>query len=199
MKKPIVILILNCLLLSCGQNNNEQKESALEKPIQTFMSPRLVENELVEYDIDTLANFNEVLRILDETDCLREYAVIKLETEEKTYKIQPLQLCESILDYKLREILYVNTDSIRVNYELQYPIDSLKTILTNHLLNPRGDKNYPSTDEKKLISINVDSTKTIKEAKNLLVKIISTINELNTKANFAFMFEERGILQVIEE
>lgn len=90
------------------------------------MNFRLADNELVEYNIDTLKNFNEIFKILDETDCLREYAMFKLETEDKIYKIQPLQFCEGIFDYKLREILHINTDSITVNYDQKFPIDSLK-------------------------------------------------------------------------
>lgn len=190
---------MTCLLTSCGQNCNEKKRLPIEKPIQHFLSFRLVDNEFIEYDIDTIANFSEVLKILDEIDCTKEYALFKLETDNKIYKIQPLQFCESIFDYKLREIIYVNTDSIIVNYQLKYPIDSLKMVLNNHLQNTNYDENYPSTDEKKLISINVNSTKNIIETKKLLLKIIAEINDLNTQANFAFMFEDRGIIEVIEE
>ncbi len=158
------------------------------------MSFRLADNELIEYDIDTLKNFKEVIKILDETDCLSEYAMFKLETENKIYKIQPLQFCESILDYRLREIIYVNTDSITVNYELQFPIDSLKLALTNHLFNPSNDRNYSLADEKKLISINVDSIKNITQTKNLLLKLIKELNAMENKPNFDFIFENRGIL-----
>ncbi|WP_416441758.1 hypothetical protein ACH3O9_14750 [Leeuwenhoekiella sp. A16] len=193
MKKTIAILILSFLLFSCGQNNSEKKQIAIEKPIQHFMTFRLADNELVEYDIDTLKNFNEILKILDETDCLREYAMFKLETEDKIYKIQPLQFCESIFDYKLREILYVNTDSITVNYELKFPIDSLKLALTNHLFNPSNDRNYSLADEKKLISINIDSTKNIAQTKKLLLNLIKELNEMENKPNFGFMFEDKGI------
>ncbi len=180
--------------MSCGQNNNENKHTAIEKPIQRFMTFRLVDNELVEYDIDTLKNFNEVIKILDETDCLNEYAMFKLETEDKVYKIQPLQICESIFDYKLREILYVNTDSITVSFDLKFPIDSLKSVLTNHLFNPNNDRNYSLKNEKKLISINVDSTKNINETEKLLLNIIEELNGIENKPNFGFMFENRGIL-----
>ena len=185
--------------MNCGQNNFEKKRIVIEKPIQHFMTLRLVNNELIEYDIDTLKNFNEVIKILNETDCLREYALFKLETDKKIYKIQPLQICESIFDYKLREILYINTDSITINYDLKLPIDSLKMVLNNHLQNPNYDGNYPSSEEKRLISINVDSTENIVETKKLLLNIITNINELNIKTNFSFMFQDRGIIRVIEE
>ena len=106
------------------------------------MTFRLVDNELIEYNIDTLNNFNEVTEILDKIDCSKEYALFKLETDKKIYKIQPLQFCNDIFDYKLREVLYINTDSITVNYKLKLPIDSLKVTLTNHLLNPNNDENH---------------------------------------------------------
>ena len=180
--------------MNCRHNNSEKKQIAIEKPVQHFKTFRLVDNELVEYDIDTLKNFNEVIKILDETDCFREYALFKLETEDKIYKIQPLQFCESIFDYKLREILYVNTDSITVNYELKFPMDSLKLVLTNHLFNPNNDRNYSLADEKKLISINIDSTKNIAQTKKLLLSLIKELNAIENKPNFGFMFENRGIL-----
>ncbi|EGV44232.1 hypothetical protein BZARG_3108 [Bizionia argentinensis JUB59] len=198
MRKTIVILILNCLLISCGQNKNEKKEAKSKKPEQNFLTLRLADNEFIEFNIDTLSDFNEIIKIIEKIDCRKNYALFKLETEKEIFNIHPLQLCEDIFDYKLREIIYINTDSITVNYELKYPIDSLKTVLNNHLRNPNDDKNFPSSDEKKLISINVDSNKNIIETKKLLLKIIANINELNTKANYSFMFEERGIIQIEE-
>lgn len=194
MKKSIAILLINFLLFSCGQNYSEKKITPIEKPIQHFMTFRLVDNELIEYDIDTLKNFNQIIKILDETDCSREYAMFKVETKDKIYKIQPLQFCESIFDYKLKEILYVNTDSITANYELKFPIDSLKVVLKNHLFNPNNDRNYSLADEKKLISINVDSTENINETKKLLLSIITELNMIENKPNYGFMFEDRGIL-----
>ena len=63
MKKTFAILILSFLQLSCGQNNSEKKQIANEeKAIQYFMSYRLADSELIEYDIDTLKNFKEVIK-----------------------------------------------------------------------------------------------------------------------------------------
>ena len=158
------------------------------------MTFRMVDNELIEYDIDTLKSFKEVTEILDDIDCSKEYALFKLETEKKIYKIQPIQFCDDIFDYKLREVIYINTDSITVNYELKYPIDSLKTTLTNHLFNPNNDRNYSLANEKKLISINVDSTKKITDTKRLLLNIIDELNAIENKPHLGFMFENRGII-----
>ena len=199
LKKLLPILILNYLLICCGRNNGEKKNLVTEKPTQDFSSFRFVETKLVEYDIDSLANFNEILKILDKIDCLSEYAMFKLDTEEKIFRIQPFQICESIFDYKLRQILYINSDNITVNHQIKFPIDSLKKVLKNHLLNQSKDKNYPSLTEKKLISINVDNNKDISEVKKLLLRIVSDVNELETKVNFNFMFENHGIIKVIEE
>lgn len=191
---------MNCLLISCGQNTNKKKNFTNEKSEQIFLPFRIVGNEFIEVDIDSLANFKEILNVMENIDCRKNYALFKLETENKIFKIQPLQICEDdIFDYSLREIVYINTDSITVNYELQYPIDSLKMVLNNHLRNPNDDSNYPSSEEQRLISINVDSTKNIIETKKLLLKIINSINELNIKTNLSFMFEDRGIIRVIEE
>ena len=199
MRASFFIPILIFLLISCGQNNSEKNHRKNEKPEQNFLTFRLVDNKFIEYDLDTLSNFNEIIKIQNKIDCNKNYALFKLKTDTKIYNIQPLQFCEDIFDYKLREIVYISTDSITVNYELQYPIESLKMILNNHLKNPNDDRNYPSSEEKRLISINVDSTKNIIETKKLLLKIITNINELNIKTNFSFMFEDNGIIRVIEE
>lgn len=199
LKRTILLIILNYLLISCGQNTNKKKNVTNEKQEQKFLSFRIVRNEFIEVDIDSLFNFREILNIKENIDCKKNYALFKLETKNKIFKIQPLQLCGSILDYQLREIIYINTDSITVNYELQYPIDNLKMVLNNHLINLKNDDNYPSPQEKRLISINVDSSKNIIETKKLLLKIIANINELNIKTNFSFMFEGSGIPRVIEE
>ena len=190
--KTFFIPILIFLLISCGQNNSG-------KPEQNFLTFRLIDNEFIEYDLDALSNFDDIIKIQNKIDCNKNYALFKLNSDTKIYNIQPLQLCEDIFDFKLREIVYINTDSITVNYVLQYPIDSLKMVLNNHLRNTNNDRNYPSDEEKRLISINVDSTKNIIETKKLLLKIITNINELNIKTNFSFMFESNGIIRVIEE
>ncbi|WP_034062266.1 hypothetical protein [Lacinutrix jangbogonensis] len=199
MKVSFFIPIFIFLLISCGQNNSEKNHQKNEKPEQNFLTFRLVDNKFIEYDLDTLSNFNEIIKIQNKIDCNKNYALFKLKTDTKIYNIQPLQFCADIFDYKLREIVYISTDSITVNYELQYPIESLKMVLTNHLRNPNDDKNYPSSKEKRMISINVDSTKNIIETKKLLLKIITNINELNIKTNFSFMFEDSGIIRIIEE
>lgn len=170
-----------------------------ERSEQNFFTYRLIDNEFIEYDLDTLSNFNEIINIQNKIDCNKNYALFKLKTDTTIYNIQPLQFCEDIFDYKLREIIYINTDSITVNYELKYPIDSLKTVLNNHLKNSNDDKNYPSPKEKRMISINIDNTKNIIETKKLLLKLITNINKLNVKTNFSFMFEDRGIIRIIEE
>jgi hypothetical protein len=199
LRATFFISILIFLLISCGQNNSEKNNRKNEKPEQNFLTFRLVDNKFIEFDLDTLSNFNEIIKIQNKIDCNKNYALFKLKTDTKIYNIQPLQFCEDIFDYKLREVVYVNTDSITVNYELQYPIDSLKMVLNNHLRNPNNDRNYPSPDEQRLISINVDNIKNIIETKKLLLKIITNINEMNIKTNFSFMFEERGIIRIIEE
>jgi len=199
LRATFFISILIFLLISCGQNNSEKNNQKNEKPEQNFLTFRLVDNKFIEFDLDTLSNFNEIIKIQNKIDCNKNYALFKLKTDTKIYNIQPLQFCEDIFDYKLREVVYVNTDSITVNYELQYPIDSLKMVLNNHLRNPNNDRNYPSPDEQRLISINVDNIKNIIETKKLLLKIITNINEMNIKTNFSFMFEERGIIRIIEE
>lgn len=194
MKKIFVILIFIYLVISCKQNENNKKNE------QRFLTFKLNNNEFIEVDIDSLTNFEELLNLPKNINCRKNHILIKLETNDKVYKIQPmLQFCGLIIDYKLREVIYINTDSITVNYELKYPIDSLKMVMINHFKNPKNDINYPLLEENRLISINVRSSKKIIETKKLLLKIIDNYNELNMKNNFLFMFQDMGILPTIKE
>ena len=182
------------MLIACKE---QHKPSRVAKQEQIFKSLRRVDSEIIEIDMDTLANFKTVVNILETIDCRKNYAVFKLENKEKVLKIQPLHFCGDIFDYRLRDIIYIDTDSITVNYKLKYPIDSLKIILNYHLLNPNNDKNYPKKHKGKLISINVDGKKNIIDTKKLLFKITNHIDNLKTKNKVRFMFENRGIMPEI--
>jgi len=188
-------LILSFLLINCGQKDEEKKEVVTEKPEQNFMSFRDLSRELIEVDIDTISDFKELIEVTEKIDCAGQIVIFKMETDQKIYKIQPLQNCAYIsLHYKRNEIIHVNPDSITVNKKIKFPIDSLRVVLDNHLQNRNNNPIYPSSDEKKLISINVANDKNIDETKKLLLKIITEYNDLNITTNFAFMFENKGIL-----
>lgn len=194
-KTKSLILVLICFVFTnCKESKSDETQIDIEKPVQYFFSSGLVGNKLVETNIDTLSNFNSLLKILDKNDCYKEYALFNLETEDKIYKIKPQPFCEGSFHYRLKEIIYINTDSITVNYELKFPIDSLKSVLRKHLLNPEQDKNYPLAGEQKLISVHVDSLKPIASTKTLLLKIINNINELGGKSSVEFIFKESGII-----
>jgi len=165
---------------------------------QSFLTFRDVSKELIEIDIDTMVNFNTLINVAEKINCDDKIAVVKIETQKNIYKVQPLTFCGEIFDYKLREIIYVNLDSITVNYKLNYPIDSLKIVLNKHLKNPQNDNNYPLSNEKRLISIDVDGKRDIKETKKILLKIISCINEINSKKHLSFMFQKGGIIREVE-
>jgi|GEM_PF-1901754 len=195
-RSVIVVSVLMYFTTSCGNNNSK---IPLKKEQQNFLTIRNLANGFIEYDIDTLANFREITKILEEIDCEKNYALFKLETNSKIFKIQPLQSCGDIFHYKMKEVVYINTDSITVNNDLDYPIDSLNSVLRNHLLNFNGDNNYPSAAERKWISINVDDSKKIDDTKILLLKIIDEINSIESNVDFGFIFENSGLIEVVEE
>jgi hypothetical protein len=191
--KILMMVIICFTVTNCKESRNDENQTDIKKPVQYFFSSAVVGNKLVETNIDTLSNFNSLLKILDENDCYKEYAIFNLETKDKIYKIQPQHFCEGSFHYRLKDIIYVNSDSITVNSELKFPIDSLKSVLRNHLLNPNQDKNYPLAVEQKLISVHVDSLKPVASTKTLLLSIINNINELGGKSNMQFLFGETGI------
>ena len=181
---------------SCDHNNGK---NPFKKEQQNFLTIRNLTNEFIEYNIDTLASFREITEILEEIDCQKNYALFKLETKSKIFKIQPLQFCGDIFDYKMKQVIYINTDSITVNDHLNYPIDSLHSVLRYHLLNYNDDNNYPLGIERKWISINVDESKKIDDTKILLLKIIDEVNSIDGNVDFGFMFKNSGLIEVVEK
>ena len=192
----IIVSALMYFTTSCNHNNGK---NPFKKEQQNFLTIRNLANGFIEYDIDTLASFSEITEILEEIDCEKNYALFKLETNSKIFKIQPLQFCGDIFHYKMKELVYINTDSITVNNDLKYPIDSLNSVLRYHLLNFNGDNNYPLGTERKWISINVDESKKIDDTKILLLKIIDEVNSIESNVDFGFMFENSGLIEVVEE
>lgn len=193
MKKSIIILVLVFLFYNCIEK--KENHNTKQKIVYKYTPPLNYGIEYLEVDIDSLSEFNEILTILDTIDCTKKDVVFKMETEDKIYKIQPLQYCGVNYDYYLNQIIYINTDSITVNHDIQYPIDSLKTVLDSHLTNKKNDINYPSIDEEfRIISIHIDSSKKIKETKQLLLKIITEAQKITPKSNFVFIFNRRGLL-----
>ena len=195
-RNVIIVSVLMYFTASCDHNNGK---IPLKKEQQNFLTIRNLTNEFIEYDIDTLASFREITKILEEIDCQKNYALFKLETKSKIFKIQPLQFCGDIFDYKMKQVIYINTDSITVNDHLNYPIDSLHSVLRYHLLNYNGDNNYPLGTERKWISINVDDSKKIDDSKILLLKIIDEVNSIDGNVDFGFMFENSGLIEVVEK
>lgn len=198
MKKSVLIIILSFFLTYCVDSKKDNPITK-EKTVQSFLTYRTQNQKHLEIDIDSLQNFGELLNVIDTTDCRKLAPTFKIETDSTIYKIQHLHFCETIYDYKLRNILYVSTDSIKVNYQLTYPINDLGTILENHLINKLNDENYPSEDEKRFISIHIDESEDIQEVKKLLLHIISVHTKLNIKTNFAFMFDRYGMIQVVTD
>ncbi|MFK7747986.1 MAG: hypothetical protein AB8B65_06335 [Kordia sp.] len=198
MKKSISFVLLCFFLMNCVDSKKE-KNLPKEKTVQSFLTFQTKKQTSIETNMDSLKNFGEVLKMIDTTDCSTKTLLFTIETAENNYTIQPLQFCGDIYDYKLRQIIYFDTDSITVNEQLKYPITAIHSVLKNHLINPLNDEDYPSKEATKFISIHVDSSKSIKEIKKLLLNIISTFNSLKINQNFSFIFDKYGIIQEVTE
>lgn len=192
MKKLLVVLAFACLLINC-ENSKKAKKEIAKKPVQSFLGLRLPEQKFFEIDIDSLQNFGDILNIIDTVDCHKNAVLVNVETDSIIYKIQHFNPCGVIYDYKLNEIIYIKTDTLIVNHELQFPINSIGYVINKHLINVEFDENYPMTSRTRLISINIDPDKSIQETKKLLLRVIENINALPIGQPFAFIFDRIGL------
>ncbi len=171
----------------------------IQKIEQSFITIHEINKELIDVDIDSIADFNSLINIIEEISCGGQIGLVKMETKDKIFRVQPLFSCGDIFDYKLRQIIYVNPDSVTVNSELNYPISDLKMVLQKHIHNSENDKNYPEQDKIRMISINVGNDKPISITKNLILEIIYKLNELDYKNNLSFKLENHDIIKAINE
>ena len=166
------------------------------------MGMREIGKEIIEINLDSLSNFNNLLTAIDRVNCNNKIAIIKFETNSSIFKIQPLNFCSEnppIWCSSLRDVIYLTSDSITVSYDLKYNIDSLKPVLKRHLRNIENNENYPKKGKIGFLSLHIDSTKNISHTKNLLLKIITDFNEIdNDSLHLNVLFENHGIIEVIE-
>lgn len=192
--KTLILAFICFVFTNCKESRSNETQIDIEKPIQYIVSFKNVDNKLIETNIDTLSNLNGFLNILDKNNCINIYQLLNHEIKDKTYNLKPMSNCYGTFHYRLKEIIYVSTDSIAVNRELRFPIDSLNIILRKHLLNHKQDKNYPFDGEQKLISVHVDTLKPIAKTKELIKNIINDIIEIDAKPYPQFIFNDGGII-----
>jgi hypothetical protein len=122
--------------------------------------------------------------LANQISCNKKWVLLVFETDKNKFKFELYKECSEsndIVDYSRRNVISIQMDSIIINDELGVPLDSLKTVLKNHILNPNQELDYSQNIEKALIFYNQDSIFPSQKIKEQLIKISENFNELNTQ------------------
>ena len=173
------------LFIGCKENPKvkESKSKKVEYDI-SFDSNK----NIIELNIDTFDNFNRMVVALEKSICDKKLTVIRFENDSTIYKIKPINFCpddDINFDYYLRDVIWLTYDSIIVNQNIRFSIDSLCPVLEKHLVNKNNDPDFGSQKSQNsylkngFIKVNIDSTKTISEVKQIFQKLTNDFIDLN--------------------
>jgi len=183
LRKIVYILILSILIINC-----DTKEVKVKIDKSTFYYPRFsnFQNDslLVNIYLDSINNYGELIEIANQISCDLKIPVIKFNNDVSEFNLIAWKYCSEsndIVCYSERNIISIENDSIIINYDNTQTIDSLKTILENHILNPIKLDDYSQNADKSIIQFHQDNSFNSKNIKDLLITLVSEFNLLNKK------------------
>ncbi len=169
-------------------HNCETNKRNVEQKNAEFYYPRIAsfENDsiLTKIDLDSIKNYGELIKIADRITCNGKTPVLKFKSNETEFNFLVFKMCTEsniIADYSGRNVISIENNTVIINDQIEKPLDSIKSILRNHILNPEKQTDYSQNIEKALIFYYQDSTFRKEDIKKQLIKIASEFNELNWK------------------
>ncbi len=82
---------------------------------------------------------------------------------------------------KIKNVLQIKSDSILIDNG--YAIGELKRILKRHYLNKGKIPQYSDSPEKALVEVTIDTNRTGKELKEVLIRLTNTFDDIKTEIN----------------
>lgn len=173
--KKIILISTILLILSCENKTTD---------IRYYPTDREILNEQMEIialDTTTL-NFRQITNKIG-NDYYPEpnFKEIALEFYDGQIKKIVIPYVYSGGLIKQKNVLVITNDSILIDNG--YRIDELKRILKRHYQNNGKIPNYPVSAHKALIEVNIDSTKTGLEIKEILTKLTHSFDEIKSEIN----------------
>ena len=158
----------------------------MEQKNAEFYYPRITnfENDsiLTNIDLDSIENYGELIKIADGIACNGKIPVLRFNSNKTDFNLLVFKMCSEsniIADYSGKNVISIENNTVIINDQIEKPIDSLKSILRNHILNPEKQSDYSQNIEKALIFYYQDNLFEKEEIKKQLVKIATEFNELN--------------------
>ena len=152
---------------------------------------------IVSIDVEKHPIYEKLIEEIDSISCTEKIPFIEIETDSTIFNLLAYHICSKeqlIADYKTRNIIGINNDSIVINKDLEFDINSLETILKKQYLNFGKDEDFAISPEKAVLFFYNDLDTNNKIVKKRLLRIINrylSISKNNTdsiKLRIAFEF-----------
>ncbi len=186
MKNLNYILIFLLILSSCS-NLNEKK------PLNKLFSQDFVkfqsENEIGIVDLDSLTNFSELRKKMEQLTCEGKVSGLRFELNDTIYHITGFSNCPTsgeIGCYFRRNILSIRNDSLIIGYGKDkdiMPISHLKTELNNIMAKTYNFQYNENKVKPALIYLYVEDKYPISTTKRVLKEIAEKFSIINSKNN----------------
>lgn len=151
-----------------------------------FYYPRITyfvnDSILTKIYLDSIENYEELTKIADKIACNGKAPVVKFSSNKTDFNFLVFKMCSEsnvIADYSGKNVISIENNTIIVNDQTEKPLDSLKSILRNHILNPEKKSDYSQSIEKALIFYYQDNLFDKEKIKKQFIKIATEFNELN--------------------
>ncbi len=160
------------LILSCKNKPIEIRYYPTDRPFSYETS------ELIGLDTTKL-NFRQLTNKVG--TFYKNYGKLVVEFNDGKLKkrVTPYVYDGGLLKYK--NVLEIKSDSILIDDG--YSINELKRILKRHYLNKGEIPYYSDSPKKALVEVTLDTIKTGKELKDVLIKLTRTFDEIKTEIN----------------
>ncbi len=171
-------------MYSSCETNKERTE--FKKSVYFYPDLSYYQNDslFVNISLDSVFNYGELFEMADQIACNGKSPVIQFSNDQEDFNLLVFKDCSKFIDpinLWLRDLIFFERDYIIVNDQIKKPLDSLSSILENHILNPYNKKEYSRDKEKAIIYYYQDSLCPIDKIKNQFIKIVTEFNQLNKK------------------
>ena len=168
--------------------NCETKRDKAEFKKTDFYYPRISDfrpdSLLTKIYLDSIENYGELNRTVDRIACDGKNPLLIFSNDSTEFNLIVYKECsesDDIADYSIKNVISIENNLIIINDEIEKPMDSLKTVLENHILNPKKEFDFSQNIEKALIVYFQDSLYKTEKIKKQLIKLATEFNELNQK------------------
>ncbi|QCX39344.1 hypothetical protein FF125_13180 [Aureibaculum algae] len=193
MKNFSLALISLLLLNSC----DDFKEKSIKKEVfaQDYKK-YYAKKELIILDLDTIKNFSELRREMEEIACDKKISGLKFKFNKINYHITGFAECPSSAGgcYFYKNTLMIKNDSIGLDFKNKVSIKNLKNEIDSIISKPYNFQHNKNILNPALIYLYIDDKYKISKTKEVLAEILEQFNNINT-ANSPDFFEYNIIFE----